>query len=118
MNSVISKFNNMKVISLYFPEDRNLFDLHGRLSSNGRTHFWREMNRFIRKTEVEEKAFQEELLKLFDEQMKLSQANGRGDNKGHSSGISNRPPSHINRGNAYFPPSLEAAYHKPKVALK
>ena len=53
LKSIVSKFKNMKVVNLYFPDDKNLFDSNGRLSSTGRTHFWRELNRYVQSIDAE-----------------------------------------------------------------
>ena len=47
LQSVMSRFPNTKVVSVYFPEDPSLFDATGQLSSNGKTHFWKELNRCV-----------------------------------------------------------------------
>ena len=44
----------MNMVNLYFPDDKNLFDSNGRLSSTGHTHFWRELKRYVQSIDAEE----------------------------------------------------------------
>ena len=52
LQSTMAKFANTKVVSLYFPDDLNLFDAIGHLSSNGHALFWRELNCFFQSWEA------------------------------------------------------------------
>ena len=54
LQSVMHRFANTRVISLYFPDDPNLFDAMDLLSSNRCTLFWRELNRFIQCSDEED----------------------------------------------------------------
>ena len=47
LDAVISKFENKSVIDFDIPDDRDLFDLRGNLSANGKTQFCRELNRQV-----------------------------------------------------------------------
>ena len=41
---VMGQFTNTRAVNIHFPDDPNLFDATGGLSSNGKILFWRELN--------------------------------------------------------------------------
>ena len=49
LSSMVSKFKNSLVMDIPFPQDRNLFDLTGRVTAVGKEMFWREFNRQFRR---------------------------------------------------------------------
>ena len=108
LQSVMGKYSNTEIISLYFPEDPNLFDGTSTLSANGRTLFWRELNRFIRgKEQAETRKLQEAMHLLQDKECK--------DNKRAVQAAHQRPKHHTQRHRRFNAAlenlSLENAYH-------